>query len=85
MTNDDFLLLADHTMTGPLDETALAHEGKIPRGIGTRIEAALRRHAITALFVQPDVLPTDTTEAADAKRAVAREANARVLQGLLAA
>ena len=85
MTNEDFLLLADHVMAGPMSEVAINYEGRLPHGVATRVETALRQHAVAALFVQPDVLPTDTTEQADAKRAVARASNAKVLQGLLAA
>jgi hypothetical protein len=84
MTNEDFLLLADHVLAGPVDEVAISYEGKLPRGVASRVETALRRHAITALFVQADVQPIDTTEQADAKRAAARAVNARTLQVLLA-
>ena len=84
MTNEDFLLLADHVMAGPMSEVAINYEGRLPHGVATRVETALRQHAVAALFQTADVQPTDTTETADAKRAVAREANARTLQALLA-
>lgn len=80
MTNEDFLLLADHVVRGPLSEVALSYEGKLPRGVGSKIESAIRNAGISALgFQMPAV--TDTKEETEAKN----EANAQIVQKLLSA
>ena len=84
MTGEDFLLLADKVIQGPLDERALELEGKLPRGVADKVESILRRNAVAALFQTANVLPSDTVDEAKAKRDAARAANAKLLQDLLA-
>jgi hypothetical protein len=83
MTGDDFLVLADRVIQGPLDERVLEMEGRFPRGVATRIESALRKYAVANLFQTADVLPSDTEAEAKAKVDAARAANAKVIQELL--